>query len=771
MRKDSAFEACIVILLFLLVGLLALAVSSPAKPDSWEVNGTSIIDYMTIGSDDTLYLFSGNNITAIRDDGQVAWTYPVPKNLELFLWLNSGPVMAEDSGHLYLYAFEKLTEAEIRSAEENHGWDVAVEHPSRLISISPGGQEEWVYQFNLSLPSNQVHFSTYWDGYSYPCTVSVKKHGNRIYFFHGGTEEVLDSNGRQLFCISNLSAPAVVDERGYVYGVRAYRPALNYSEGYAQFCNRTPGVDYREYLRLHEDPTATLPTDVVEAYYPNGSLAWSQHIGNQVCQGSSLNGWILYDRLPFYGNGMLYVPVPNGIAKLRSDGAYMWTCQIPDGNYALFDLMPFDDSGNVYMESLINRPYEEKVEVCTISSDGYVQPGSWAYDVGDSWGTDQPYVGSVPLASRNGVVYTVESNGPIDGPKFNETLRTMQFGSRTITAYDVKGNGQIWNFSVPMDDRHVGVFDEGNYKEFLLRPERVDIGPDTDRWLKPGEVAWTNETQPLTVVTTTDVRLCPGANVTYINYNSAIFEHPVIFNRSRCLYARGLYAVDNNGSLLWSMPVDGFVENIVANNESLYYVTRDGRIGSTGIPEVAAGVTFAAAVYMFLRFFMIGAVARARHRIDQNENRNEVLQYVIDHPGSAANEISRATGLNHGTVRYHLSVLTLNHKVVTYEDGGKYLRYFKNSGAFTPGERAFLALARREPVRKVLEVLEAKPGLTGLEISKELGVSSTAAHRHIGLLVESGIIDRKPHIERGYVYTIKDEYRQQVARISTEYCS
>lgn len=125
-KKASVFEACVVILLFFLVGLLVLAICCPQKSGSWEINGTGTIDYMTIGSDDTLYLFSGNNITAIGDDGQPAWTYTVPENLELLIWIDPAPIMAEDSGHLYLYAFEKLSDAEIRGAEENHAWDLAI---------------------------------------------------------------------------------------------------------------------------------------------------------------------------------------------------------------------------------------------------------------------------------------------------------------------------------------------------------------------------------------------------------------------------------------------------------------------------------------------------------------------------------------------------------------------------------------------------------------------------------------------------------------------
>jgi predicted transcriptional regulator len=143
-----------------------------------------------------------------------------------------------------------------------------------------------------------------------------------------------------------------------------------------------------------------------------------------------------------------------------------------------------------------------------------------------------------------------------------------------------------------------------------------------------------------------------------------------------------------------------------------------------------------------------------------------VLRYVTEHPGATAPDMVKGLGMNMGTLRYHLFILTLNHKVVTHQEDDKYLRYFRNAGAYSEVERTMLSLMRREPLRRVLCVLAEKPGLTGSQLAEELNVSATAANRHISLLAEKGVILRSPNDDRGHVYSIKAEYREYLSLAS-----
>jgi hypothetical protein len=100
MERHQLFEAALVLALISLVGLLYLAVvSTPPASNSWEAQAKGTIDYMFVGSDDVLYLFSGNHITAVGTDGRVRWAVNISPEWQL---LNSWdvPVYSSNMGGL-----------------------------------------------------------------------------------------------------------------------------------------------------------------------------------------------------------------------------------------------------------------------------------------------------------------------------------------------------------------------------------------------------------------------------------------------------------------------------------------------------------------------------------------------------------------------------------------------------------------------------------------------------------------------------------------------
>jgi predicted transcriptional regulator len=52
-----------------------------------------------------------------------------------------------------------------------------------------------------------------------------------------------------------------------------------------------------------------------------------------------------------------------------------------------------------------------------------------------------------------------------------------------------------------------------------------------------------------------------------------------------------------------------------------------------------------------------------------------------------------------------------------------------------------------------------------VEISRELNISTGAASRHMNELLSRGIVDKAPQGERGFAYTIKEEYRLYVTKM------
>ena len=160
------------------------------------------------------------------------------------------------------------------------------------------------------------------------------------------------------------------------------------------------------------------------------------------------------------------------------------------------------------------------------------------------------------------------------------------------------GGKALWNFTIPASDVHVLTLNEHNEETALLWKQ--GFFPTAGLDLLPQSPQMEN-----------NIRMYSGRNMTYLNYYYSIFDSPLFSNQSRCIYASGIYALDNNGSLLWENDVNGFVDKMAVGNTTIYYSLDNGRIGGSSA-NIAAGIAIAAVIYMFLRFFMLGTVARAR---------------------------------------------------------------------------------------------------------------------------------------------------------------
>jgi len=823
MKRGQIFELTLVLLIIVLACLLyVLTLTTPPEITGWTVKGGWNPDYMTIGSNDTLYEFKGNEVyTGVRDlviktkgneiraignDGNQLWTLEIPPEWSVLnrwelpgttpegsgysLW--SYPMFDESEGSLYIFAFKRLTredidpiryeaESELNISYNNTTYvytrpaNQYISKPCKIMKISPDGSVAWEYPFNMSLCKWNIGGLTDPGYVSFDHPVKITEQSDRIYVFHDYTEDVLDKDGRLLFSIRNISDPAVVDNSGHIYAVhgeslRAYSGQNISADG------RIPeGVYVDGYLtKMASDPDFLIPTSIVEAYDYDGKLLWSTDIGYPAArQLIKYDVWSRYYTLPLYANDTLYVPIYNGVAAVDRDGNLKWITRPLNGRYVLYDVMPIDSKGNVYLRRAISSDsgasFLQLTYLVVVGPDGRTSSDAWPFYQYD------PVIGEpeapLVLSGNDGIVYTTgaiksaEMN-MIESKAFDQIVLTRRYPADTITAYDVKNRKALWHFTIPKSDVNTVTINRNNAAT-ILRYVPGEIGELNGSNYVYGDGTFKTEAYPLKPMSTNIIRVLPGENVVYIDYYYCIVETHLIVNLSRCVYAKGLYTVDNNGNLLCKQQIDGFVTGTAVNNSTIYYRTSDGTMGK-GTVNVMAGIAIAALVYLVLRFLVLGTVSRAKSRLDKNENRNQVLDYIIAHPGSTTYEIVRGLKMNLGTIRYHLLVLSLNHKVVVHQDGGKYIRYFKNSGSFTQEERSLLSLMRREPVRRTLKALAQKPGISGAELSKELGISDTAAYKNVNLLVEKGIVSKETRGDRGYVYSVIDEYRPFIVGVTEQ---
>ncbi len=767
MKRSQAFEAALAILLICLAVLLYYMVSSSSQSQSgWEKQAGGSVDFMLVGGDDTLYAFSDNGVSAFSKEGDLRWRLDSPAEWKILNdWdvpvystndggggriLDSYPVAEESNGNLYLFALYALNWTDIdiakNSSENSIGTDFYysspvvpyISKPAKVMQISPDGKVVWEYAFPVNLSTWNMGGLVKPEYSSMFKPIAISVHGDRVYVFHDYTVDVLDTGGRRLFSLNNVSAPAAVDDGGRIYLVHAVHPSRE------QFNQSWTGISSKDNsirvgwdsMMIAHDPTYMLTTGTIEAYSPDGGLLWSLDVGaNATRPFIEKEAWP-YNTLPLYSAGRLYVTIEGGIVAVDPDGRINGTAHVGDGAYTLFPLMPLDSHGNVYMVKL--DPVQRQSYIYTISPNGDVSRTRDLYAEHAYYDSALP--GLIPAGGNDGIVYAYESTaGTINEGGFNGILDTKRFNSDTIYAYDLVNGRVIWNFTIPGRDVKTATLTIDSARKILGAPIIYPQSDDTRVILTPSAAG--------------RMRTYPGQNMTYLDYHYYIYESPVVQNRSRCIYARGIYAIDNDGKLLWKKDVDGFVDNVAVGNSTIYYSLDNGRIGGTAL-GIAAGTVVAAFTYVLLRFFAVGTVARARSRLDKNENRNGVLKYIADNPGSTLRDIARGTGVNLGTVRYHVLILGLNHRIVSYAADDKHVRYFTNSGAYSREEQFVISLARREGVRMILALLNERPGLTNLELSSALGLQESATSRYMKELCDKGIASKSEVTPGRYAYSL-----------------
>lgn len=316
-----------------------------------------------------------------------------------------------------------------------------------------------------------------------------------------------------------------------------------------------------------------------------------------------------------------------------------------------------------------------------------------------------------------------------------------------LTAYDVKSGNELWNYTFSTRNPRIVTMDAETARTLIgVNDSNASVGEI------PEVTAGSNVSQEF-------LQVFPGNNVTYANFRSINFEYPIVPGKSKCAYINDIYAFDENGTLLWVKDTTPISSMQVMQNGTIFYQTPGGNLGVTNT-GFALGFTVTTLLYLFLRFFCVGAVARAKSRLDRNENRNLIFGFIMNNPGLTMCEISRGTSLNPGTVRYHILVLRMNRKIIESKMDNKYIRYFTNSNSYSKEDQLIISLMRRDSIGRVLGIMLKKPGISNREIAKELNMQESVVSRYVKELYEKGIVTR---VLAGEGYTVYDTHKEQIA--------
>jgi predicted transcriptional regulator len=128
----------------------------------------------------------------------------------------------------------------------------------------------------------------------------------------------------------------------------------------------------------------------------------------------------------------------------------------------------------------------------------------------------------------------------------------------------------------------------------------------------------------------------------------------------------------------------------------------------------------------------------SRHPLD-NKKRSRIYACIRDHPGIAPAKIARITGINRGTIRYHLSRLREAGQIsVVHLEGG--MGCFRNSD-YDKTEKAVCLHLQNGTRRQIFALLLEKPGIAQSEIAEIVGISRSTAAWHLRRLAADGLVE------------------------------
>ncbi|BAI61220.1 conserved hypothetical protein [Methanocella paludicola SANAE] len=731
MKKPMIFEGILIILLIFLVFIMycMLTNDDPSKMNGWEINGIAPVSYIHPGVNKTLYAFmgyTGNSIYSIDDNGNINWkntisdkwcvynTFYRPSTMYLnymgdYTMHGKKVVCCSENGILYLYIRENKTTYLNHDYLSNEYTPLKYncsELGERIVAISSHGKILW----NVSISEKYNPFDN----------VNIEAKNGRIYVFNDYNETILNNKGDILFKICNISDPASIDENGNIYVVMnkdpEILPVLNGSL-----------YNYKE------------PSNIINAYDSNGILIWQTKISTLIYREESLHSLPLQTNLPLYQNNTLYLPVKDGVVALDRDGSIKWSKNFSEGYFRLFDLLPIDSQDNVYIRYYDFDPNLNDSYIMALASDGSIISETII-------NSDDYYQGRA--CANNGTLYSIKSMSAGDA------LNIEDLPIYCVTAYDMINGASLWEYYIHPDGQFITTINKSNIHEFMS-PMPADFILNT--MVDPHNRNYTYYPQ-----SDGYSYILHNNNVTYFGYYITRFEWPALLDKTNCTYSGGIYAFDNNGNLLWKKPAAYFVTSMIGDDKILYYGSNNGMLYKEQIDQTIGGIAAAATIYILFRFFLIGIFSRAKDRLDNNENRNTILRYITTHPGLTLYELARNLDMNVGTARYHLFILSVNHRILSFIATGKYSRYFINSSQYSKEEQYIISLMRRDTARELSNLLLKKPGLSNIELSKELDMQKSTISACVNELLDRGIVIKSPSLHGKVTYLINQDYKDYI---------
>lgn len=130
----------------------------------------------------------------------------------------------------------------------------------------------------------------------------------------------------------------------------------------------------------------------------------------------------------------------------------------------------------------------------------------------------------------------------------------------------------------------------------------------------------------------------------------------------------------------------------------------------------------------------------SQRRLQDNENRRQILACIRDHPGISRGKICDLTGISIGTAQYHILCLEKAGMIVTIRLNNR-RSYFKNSDELGATDRCLLIHIRSTTEEQILTLLLETPDLSQSEIADRVGITGPSISWHMKRLTTDGIVE------------------------------
>jgi DNA-binding transcriptional ArsR family regulator len=123
----------------------------------------------------------------------------------------------------------------------------------------------------------------------------------------------------------------------------------------------------------------------------------------------------------------------------------------------------------------------------------------------------------------------------------------------------------------------------------------------------------------------------------------------------------------------------------------------------------------------------------------EHDTRREIYERIVALPGVDIRTLTRLTGLNENTLRYHLEKIEAGAKIRVTTTGG-ICHYFENHGKYSDDEQILFSRLFTSGSSRILHLVSTHPGLTRGELAGHLGVAGPTVTRSISHLIDDGLI-------------------------------